>query len=199
MELPTSCRFTAVSDANHGAYDARYTPNGITTSVYNDGPRSRRTAPSHGLGTRYCLRALMSNASVIRPKNTMKYSPDHFVAQANPSSTPAPNRHHRTPSRGPHGVSPTRPSNSATCIRSRTRSRSTIRQPNAATTKTTRKPSNSAVRDATKLTPSQINNSPAIPPTNVDRLIRRPIRTTSSTRMMPHTAPLNRQPSPLYP
>ena len=138
--------------------------------------------PSHGRGTRYCRRAAMSNASVITPKNTTKYSPDHFVAQANPSSTPAPNRHHRTPSRGPHGVSPMRPSSSATCIRSRTWSRSTIKQPNAATTNTVRKPSSSAVRDATKLTPSAISSSPAMPPTSVERLIRRAIRTTSSTR-----------------
>src|SRR5688572_27454648 len=105
IDWPTSCRLTAVSDANHGAYDARYTPNGISTIAYNDGPRSRRNAPIHGLGTRYCLRAAMSNARVITPKNATKYSPDHFVAQANPSSTPAPNRHHRTPILGPHGVS----------------------------------------------------------------------------------------------
>jgi len=59
--------FTLVSDANHGAYDARYTPNGINTSAYSDGPRSRRNAPSHGRGTRYCLRATMSNTSVISP------------------------------------------------------------------------------------------------------------------------------------
>ena len=102
------------------------------------------------------------------------------MAQANPSSTPAPNRHHRTPSRGPHGVSPMRPSSSAMCIRSRTWSRSTINAPNAATTKNARKPSSSAVRDATKLTPSAISSSPAIPPTSVDRVIRRTMRATSS-------------------
>ena len=90
-----------------------------------------------------------------------------------------------------------RPSSSATCIRSRIWSRSTIKQPNAATTNRVRNPSSSAVRDATKLTPSAINSRPAIPPTNVDRLIRRPIRTTNSTRMTPHTAPENRQPTPL--
>ncbi|SKU34978.1 Uncharacterised protein [Mycobacteroides abscessus subsp. abscessus] len=44
------------------------------------------------------------------PKNAMKYSPDHFVPQANPSRMPAPKRHQRTPRRGPHGVSPMRPS-----------------------------------------------------------------------------------------
>ena len=139
----------------------------------------------------------MSNASVITPKNATKYSPDHFVAQANPSSTPAPNRHHRTPILGPHGVSAMRPSSSAMCIRSRTWSRSTIKQLNAATTNTTRKPSSSAVRAATKLTPSATSSSPAMPPTSVDRLSRRAMRTTSSTVMTPHTAPANRQPSPL--
>ena len=126
-------------------------------------PGRGATRPAHGRSTRYCRRAATSNASVITPKNTTKYSPDHFVAQANPSSTPAPNRHHRTPSRGPHGVSAMRPSSSATCNRSRTWSRSTISAPNAATTNTVRKPSSSAVRDATKLTPSAIEQQPGDP------------------------------------
>ena len=133
----------------------------------------------------------------MTPKNATKYSPDHFVAHASPSSTPAANRHHRTPSRGPHGVSAIRPSSSATCIRSRTWSRSTIRAPKAATTKNVRNPSSSAVRDVTKLTPSAISSSPAMPPTAVERLIRRAIRATSRTSTTPHTAPENRQPTPL--
>lgn len=83
------------------------------------------------------------------------------------------------------------------CIRSRTWSRSTIRQPNAATTNTVRNPSSKAVRAVTKLTPSAITSSPAIPPTSVDLLIRRAIRTTRRTMTTPHTAPENRQPSPL--
>ena len=33
IEWPTSCRLTPVSEANHGAYDARYTPNGINPSA----------------------------------------------------------------------------------------------------------------------------------------------------------------------
>lgn len=38
---------------------------------------------------------------------------------------------------------------------------------------------------------------PAMAPTNVDRLIRRTIRTTSATRTTPSRAPVNRQPNPL--
>ena len=53
------------------------------------------------------------------------------------------------------------------------------------------------MRDATKLTPSATSSSPAIPPTTVDRLIRRAIRTTSNTVMTPQTAPAKRQPRPL--
>ncbi|CNV74272.1 Uncharacterised protein [Mycobacterium tuberculosis] len=49
----------------------------------------------------------------------------------------------------------------------------------------------------TKLTPSQISSTPAMAPTNVDRLIRRTIRTTSATRTTPSRAPVNRQPNPL--
>ena len=64
--------------------------------------------------------SIYRGATLITPKNSTKYSPDHLVAQARPSSTPAPNRHHRTPSRGPQRVSATRPAISATCMRSRT-------------------------------------------------------------------------------
>ena len=69
--------------------------------------------------------------------------------------------------------------------------------PNAATTKKVRKPSSSAVRAATKLTPSQMSSNPAMPPTSVERLMRRTIRTTSATMITPSSAPVNRQPTPL--
>ena len=36
-----------------------------------------------------------------------------------------------------------------------------------------------------------------MPPISVDRVIRRTMRATSTTTMTPHTAPVNRQPSPL--
>ncbi len=133
----------------------------------------------------------------MAPKNTTKYRPDHLVAQANPSSTPAPKRHQRTPSRGPQGVSPQRSSVSTACMRIRTWSRSTISAPNAATTKNVRKPSSSAVRAATKLTPSPTSNSPAIPPASVERVIRRTIRTSSKIVSTPNSALVNRQPRPL--
>ena len=83
------------------------------------------------------------------------------------------------------------------CIRSRTWSRSTIKAPNAATTKNARKPSSSAVRDATKLTPSAMSSRPAIAPTIVERVIRRTMRATRAIPITPSTAPVNRQPSPL--
>ncbi len=86
-----------VSEANHGVYDARYTPNGISTSAYSDGPTSRRNVPSHGRGTRYCAARGDVERHVITPKNSTKYRPTTWFAQASPSSTPAPNRHHRTP------------------------------------------------------------------------------------------------------
>ncbi len=127
----------------------------------------------------------------------MKYSPDHFVANARPSRKPAPNRHHRTPNRGPQGVSSMRPSSSASCIRARIWSRSTSRAPKAATTKTVMKVSSSAVRDATKLTPSTTTSSPAIAPMSVERLIRRTALTTRAARMIPNTALVNLQPTPL--
>ena len=53
------------------------------------------------------------------------------------------------------------------------------------------------MRDVTKLTPSAMSSSPAMAPTSVERLIRRAMRATSATMMTPHTAPVNRQPSPL--
>ena len=69
--------------------------------------RARRrgvTCPSHGRGTRYCLRAATSNATVISPKNTTKYRPDHFVAQARPkqhagAEPPPPHPEARAPRR----------------------------------------------------------------------------------------------------
>ena len=53
------------------------------------------------------------------------------------------------------------------------------------------------MRAETKLTPSAMISSPAIPPSSVERVMRRAIRATSSTRMTPHTAPEKRQPTPL--
>jgi hypothetical protein len=84
-------------------------------------------------------------------------------------------------------------------MRARIWSRSTISAPNAATTNTVRNPSRSAVRADTKLTPSAMISRPAIPPTSVERLIRRAIRATRTTTTTPATAPVNRQPRPLYP
>ena len=69
--------------------------------------------------------------------------------------------------------------------------------PNAATTKKVRKPSSSAVRAATKLTPSQMSSKPGDGADQVERLIRRTIRTTSATMTTPSSAPVNRQPTPL--
>ena len=52
MFRPSMCRSIAVSDANHGAYDARYTPTGISVSAHIPGATSRRSVPSQGRCTR---------------------------------------------------------------------------------------------------------------------------------------------------
>ena len=90
-----------------------------------------------------------------------------------------------------------RPSHSAVSRRRRTSSRSTISAPKAATANSVMNTSSKAVRDDTKLTPSTIISTPAIVPMSVERLIRRTMRITSTARITPHTAPLNRQPSPV--
>ena len=90
-----------------------------------------------------------------------------------------------------------RPAQYAASIRSRTWSRSTISAPNAPTTNTVMKMSSSAVRLATNRTPSATTSSPAMAPINVDRLIRRAIRVTSTARITPNTAALSRQPNPV--
>ncbi|SKU34971.1 Uncharacterised protein [Mycobacteroides abscessus subsp. abscessus] len=55
------------------------------------------------------------------------------------------------------------------------------------------------MRAVTKLTPSAISSTPAMAPTMVDRLMRRAIRATSMTRMVPERAAANRQPNGSYP
>lgn len=79
-------------------------------------------------------------------------------------------------------------------MRARTTSRSTIRQPNAATTNSAWKMSSMPMREDTKVVPSQINSRPAMAPIMVERVIRRVIRITSSTSRVPKVAAANRQP-----
>ena len=55
--------------------------------------------------------------------------------------------------------------------------------------------SSSAVRESTRWKPSSASSSPAAQPSVVERNIRRPIRTSSSTDSVPATAAANRQPN----
>ena len=50
------------------------------------------------------------------------------------------------------------------------------------------------MRDCTWLTPSAMSSTPAIPPSRVDRVIRRTIRTISSTQAVPASAADSRHP-----
>lgn len=120
--------------------------------------------------------------------------PLHFTPQARPSSTPAPKRHHRKPSRGPNTESSTRFSVTTSAILARTRSRSTSRQENAASTNSAWKTSSIPTRACTWLTPSQISRTPASAPSRVERVMRRAIRMISSTIRVPASAALTRQP-----
>jgi hypothetical protein len=73
-------------------------------------------------------------------------------------------------------------------------SRSTIKQPNAASTNIARKMSSIPMRDCTWLTPSAMSSTPAIPPNKVERVIRRTIRTMSNTQTVPASAAEIRHP-----
>src|SRR5699024_9854319 len=86
------------------------------------------------------------------PKTATKYSPDHFTAQAIPSSSPAARRQGRRPPRTPSGTGAWE----LRCIcalasarRSRNRSRSIRSAPNAASAKNIRNGSSRLVREWT--------------------------------------------------
>jgi hypothetical protein len=70
-------------------------------------------------------------------------------------------------------------------------------QPKAAITNSTWKMSSIPILDWTWLTPSQISSTPAIPPSIVDLVILRAMRTISSTHTVPAMAAVKRQPHPL--
>ena len=73
----------------------------MTPSAHRLGPRSRRTTARTGRRMPASRRAVMSQITVSTPKATIQYAPDHLTAVVRPSSTPAPNRHHRAPSAMP--------------------------------------------------------------------------------------------------
>ena len=123
--------------------------------------------------------------------------PDHFTAMPSPSSTPVASRHQRTPIRGPSGESPTRPSATTRAMRARTSSRSQTSVANAATTNSAEKTSSMPMRPWTCDSPSQISSTPAIAPSSVERVMRRPIRMMSTTHSTLARAAENRQPTPL--
>jgi hypothetical protein len=67
---------------------------------------------------------------------------------------------------------------------------------NAATTNSAENASSIPIRDCTCESPSQISSTPARPPSIVERVNRRPARTTSSTVSVPASAAAARQPTP---
>ncbi len=96
----------------------------------------------------------------------------------------------------------TRPSEStgsAAASLARALSRSSSRQPNAATTKNIRTPSSSEVRAITKARPSSDIMTPATQPKNVERNRRRPMRHSSRIARVPSSAVMKRQPKGLKP
>ncbi|CAM5651531.1 hypothetical protein STENM223S_07592 [Streptomyces tendae] len=92
----------------------------------------------------------------------------------------------------------TRPSSStgsAAASLLRALSRSTTRQPKAASTKNISTLSSSAVRLIVKCRPSSAIRAPARHPRKVERNSRRPIRHSSSTERVPSSAVMKRQPN----
>src|SRR4051812_47891784 len=111
----------------------------MISSATSDGARSFTTVPSHGLRTPAERRARALHTTDRTPNAATYQRPDHFTPHARPTLTPAPKRHQRTPSHGPYGDLSIQPSRTATASLDRIWSRSTTRQPNAATTNTARK------------------------------------------------------------
>ena len=154
-------------------------------------PATRREAPSHRT-------AITQNAA-------RTYSPFHLVPMARPSIRPAAQRQGRQPSRVVSAMCAsgrTRPfssAGSAAASLARALSRSTTRQPKAASTKNISTPSSSEVRLITKCSPSTAISRPARQPRNVERNSLRPIRHSSSTDSVPSSAVMKRQPNGLKP
>ena len=69
----------------------------------------------------------------------------------------------------------------------------------AASTKTAWKMSSNAIRLMVKARPSKVTNSPAMPPTNVERDRRRANRTVSNTSSAPKTQAEIRHPKGVIP
>ena len=143
-------------------------------------------------------RAETSHRTVISPKTTRKYSPDHFVAAHNPRLMPATQRQGRSPSEGPSQFG-SRPRSSGIrwASRARVRSRSSSSAPNAASAKNITLMSSRPVRECTKWCPSTASSSAAMVPSCEEDSNRRAIRPTMTMDRMPSTHMDKRQPTEL--
>ena len=109
--------------------------------------------------------------------------PSHLVAHATPRQSPQAHRHGRKPSHGPR-VPSSGAVNAAASLRLPS-SRSSRRQPKAASTQNIRKMSSIEVRLCTNSSPSKASSTAAMQPRTVDRKSRRAIRAMSRIERLP--------------
>ena len=135
-------RYTAIGSTPNQAGSQRFCFSAASSPPGR--PAARRAPQSHAM-TRAASPSTYQIAS-------------HLEARASPMHTPAPIRHRVTKTRG--AVNPPGDSSAAAASRARVRSRSTTRQPNAASTQNIRKMSSSAVRLITNSSPSSASSRP---------------------------------------
>ena len=143
-----------------------------------------------------------SQSSDITMKQMMIHTPDHLVPRSRPRQTAPASRHGRQPSGGAvtssgSGVGGKLSRQSTSRVR--ILSRSTRKQPKAASVQNITKMSSSAVRLITNSRPSAARSRPARQPMSVERNMRRAMRAVIRIARVPQTAGMKRHPNGVKP